>query len=320
MLLTQNTQVGDTLLAINGHNISDLALEEIKQLYSHSETLHKLDFERGDMPFVVDVAMPQQGSKKNATLKRFAENLKKSSNTPTDQLPSLDARSPGSPRNPEQSRNTPTDKSPSLDGRSLGTTLVLKEDMDVIAAFPEAVYPDMLIREIAGCIACEELERFDYVGHEEGSEPGTTLMHINLRPPHWRSSNQRSADDLAHSIGAQLSSPDSLICKGLISKTIQHLGLHQPLKKRKAAVTIVDRRNRPHETDNDLTQGLASVLSEVRDRIAQMSIDQDDTNKPQKDKGKNFSHVLSPEGTVYSGQGYIAHSHGSSGSSNRLVL
>jgi hypothetical protein len=61
-------------------------------------------------------------------------------------------------------------------------TLVIKDHIDLLEQFPDSVYQQTLTHELAFAVKASQ-HRFTYVGCEEGAEPGTVLVHVNVRPP-----------------------------------------------------------------------------------------------------------------------------------------
>ena len=215
-------------------------------------------------------------------------------------MPSM--KHPESPQKVEAQGEDVADPSPTDDQASAawGMTLVLKEHIDLLYEFPDGLYQHTLVREL-GASAGASSDRFAYVGCEEGAEPGTVLVHVNIRPATTNDVDQRSAVDLSHAIGAQVEDTSSMLFKGVITRKVLHVGLHLPLKK------LADEHEPPMQKqneapqvkdENDVGQSLSSMIHHVKQMMSPRTLKSDgcvQTSVP------GSSKILSPGGQLYTG-------------------
>jgi len=226
----------------------------------------KLDVASGDaMPFVVQLKLPGGSSKSNLNEEEEEEE------------PDVQAL----PKAPEAA--------------SWGMTLVLKEYLDLLYQFPDGLYQQTLARELGACSRARP-DRFCYIGCEEGAEPGTVLVHINVRPAAADDKDERSAMDLSHAIGEQVEDGSSLLSKGVITRKILHVGLHLPLKN--VGDEIVVPRETSHDTKTDeIAKSLHCMIEHVRKTVPQRD-GSPAYNKPSESSAA--TNAWSPGGQVYS--------------------
>ena len=265
------TQAGDKVLAVNGILTNDLAtIDEVAALFRFAPGQElKLDVASGDaMPFVVRLQFPAASSSNSTLDEEKAHDLK----------PAVEAM----PKAPEAA----SPKAP--EAASWGMTLVLKEYLDLLYQFPDGLYQQTLTRELGACCDAKP-DRFCYIGFEEGTEAGTVLVHVNVRPPAANDQDERSAMDLSHAIGEQVEDASSPLSRGVITRKILHVGLHLPLKK--LGDDIVPKVTPRDNEEDDSVQSLHSMIDYVRKTVSQREGTALDNSKS--------TRILSPGGQVY---------------------
>lgn len=83
-----------------------------------------------------------------------------------------------------------------------GITLVLLEDIELVQGQGKN-YELALVTDLAAAVDADA-HRFAFVGFEEGQEPRTILVHVNVRPAPASRMDRRTAMTLSHEIGKQI--------------------------------------------------------------------------------------------------------------------
>ena len=161
--------------------------------------------------------------------------------------------------------------------QGFGITIVLQEESpleDVYSLLQEGV-----VRDVGDAVEIHH-SRMQFVGAEEGKDPGTVLVHINLLPSSTKS-DRRTSVELAHLTGRQVEDANSRLRLLPCTRHALHIGLHPALKRADEGLPhhLPEQRQIPQQhlapghvgsmasagtPDEDAVHSLQSFLAQVR--------------------------------------------------------